>query len=898
MTRPVAVVPHTHWDREWYEPFASFRLRLVEVLDGLLALLEEDPSFRHFLLDGQMAMVDDYLQVRPEAEEQIRSLALAGRLTLGPWYVLMDEFLVSGETIVRNLQLGMERAGQLGGAMEVGYLPDMFGHVAQMPQILAAAGMAHAVVWRGVPAAIDRSAFWWQAPDGSTVRAEYLPAGYGNGAAIPEEADILVRRVRDHLSEVGPFLLDGLLFMNGSDHQAPQPWLGRVIATANATQDDLAFTVTSLPEYLHSAPTGALASWRGELRSGARANLLMGVTSTRVDVKQAAAATQRALERRAEPYGALFDARERRSEHLLALAWRQVVRNAAHDSICACSIDEVVDAVLGRFTDARALSDGLARRSLGDLASSLAAPGVTVVNPCARDRHGLVEVMVAGEEAPAHSQVLEERPGALGIPRSSGTLTLDATTVRSILGFLPSGTRIDDHTSIHQVSVSEDPTGIDVCVSLGPGERPDAEVASARQDLYARLSARPDAVVRIRLDQPPMHRIVARVGPVPGFGWQQLRVVPAEHPVCVLVPTEPPGALCLQNDLVTVAIDPTSGTFAIDAVAGFGQLVDGGDHGDAYNYSPPATDRFVAHPETVDVALDEAGPLRATVVVTACYRWPDHVDGTTGARVGEQPVTVTTVVEVRADDPVVRVRSSFVNPCRDHRVRIHLPLPQRALSSHAECAFTVVERGLYGEGRPDELAMATFPSRRFVQAGGLTVVHDAIHEYELVDIDPDAGGAGTLALTALRATGMLSRLGMTYRPLPAGPLVAVPGQQLLGATVTARYALCLGEVDPFAMADDVLVPLDVVHAPGGGWRPATGQVLSVRGAEVSALRRRSAHLELRVFNPTDTPTTVDLAQRTGWLVDLRGRPQAPVAGSLRLEPQQIATLHLADPPAR
>ena len=102
--------------------------------------------------------------------------------------------------------------------MEVGYLPDMFGHVAQMPQILRLAGLEHAVVWRGVPSAITKTGFWWEAPDGSTVRAEYLPVGYGNGAALPDDAKALVRRIEDHEHEIGSFLIGDLLLMNGSDH--------------------------------------------------------------------------------------------------------------------------------------------------------------------------------------------------------------------------------------------------------------------------------------------------------------------------------------------------------------------------------------------------------------------------------------------------------------------------------------------------------------------------------------------------------------------------------------------------------------------------------------------------------------------------------------------------------
>ena len=376
--RLVAVVPHTHWDREWYLPFQAFRLGLVEVLDEFLPRLESDAGYDRFLLDGQMAVVDDYLELRPEAAEVLRRLAEAGRLTVGPWYILMDEFLVSGETIIRNLQLGLERAYAFGGAMSVGYLPDMFGHVAQMPQLLRLAGFEHAVVWRGVPAAVDRSAFWWQAPDGSTVRAEYLLVGYGNGAAMPDDPAALVRRVEAHEAETARFALGAdapMLWMNGTDHQAPQPWLGEVLAAANAAQDHFQFTVSSLPEYLAKAPTEGLPSWRGELRSGARANLLMGVASNRVDVKIAAARAERALERVAEPLCALWLAPDKWPGAELRLAWENVIRNSAHDSICACSHDLVGTSVLHRYSEATTIAEVLRRRALQAAAAVMPVGG-------------------------------------------------------------------------------------------------------------------------------------------------------------------------------------------------------------------------------------------------------------------------------------------------------------------------------------------------------------------------------------------------------------------------------------------------------------------------------------------------------------------------------------------
>ena len=180
----------------------------------------------------------------------------------------MDEFMVSGETLVRDLQLGIDARAQLGGAMRVGYLPDMFGHVAQMPQILRLAGLEHAVVWRGVPAAVDRTAFWWQAPDGSRVRAEYLYGSYSNGRELPSDPAQLVARARNYELELGPAALPGggVLLMNGSDHLPPQRGLGDAVAAANAIatrvplRDHLAPRIPRARNQPRDSPRGAASS--------------------------------------------------------------------------------------------------------------------------------------------------------------------------------------------------------------------------------------------------------------------------------------------------------------------------------------------------------------------------------------------------------------------------------------------------------------------------------------------------------------------------------------------------------------------------------------------------------------------------------------------------------------
>ena len=174
-------------------PFQLFRLKLVHLVDGLLDILEQDRDYKYFMLDGQTIVLDDYLQMRPEKESILREHIRKGRIIIGPWHILPDMFLVSPEAHIRNLLQGDRTARKFGPKMMIGYMPDSFGHIGQMPQILRGFGIEIACLWRGVR---DGPAeFWWQAPDGSRVLMAYLRDGYGNGADLP--ADDL-ERFRQH----------------------------------------------------------------------------------------------------------------------------------------------------------------------------------------------------------------------------------------------------------------------------------------------------------------------------------------------------------------------------------------------------------------------------------------------------------------------------------------------------------------------------------------------------------------------------------------------------------------------------------------------------------------------------------------------------------------------------
>src|SRR5215470_15429825 len=214
----LVMVPHTHWDREWYQPFQEFRGRLVRLMDRLIDVLEQDPAFTHFHLDGQTIVLEDYLEVRPRRRNALRQLIRARRIGIGPWYVLPDEFLVSGESLIRNLQIGHRLAAEFGAPAKIGYLPDEFGHTAQMPQILAGFGIDCAVVWRGVGSDVTETLFTWEGLDGTQVLTVYLPlSGYSNGRNLPETVDELQAHIGEIIAEQAAFRrIPSLLVMNGT----------------------------------------------------------------------------------------------------------------------------------------------------------------------------------------------------------------------------------------------------------------------------------------------------------------------------------------------------------------------------------------------------------------------------------------------------------------------------------------------------------------------------------------------------------------------------------------------------------------------------------------------------------------------------------------------------------
>ena len=925
----IHLVPHTHWDREWYEPFQVFRMRLVELVDQLLDSMEGDDRLA-FTLDGQVATIDDYLEVRPEGRARIERLIAAGRLAIGPWQILMDEFLVSGETMIRNLEIGWHAAEAFGAAMPVGYLPDMFGHVAQMPQILRRAGIGHAVVWRGVPAAIDRHVFTWRSPDGSEVRTEYLVGGYGSGAYLLAVPDRLADKVARYVEAGQAFYGDAsILAMYGTDHAVPSPRLAEIVADANTRRDDIVVRIETLTDYIRSFDAdGAGAStapappvWTGELRSAARANMLMNVTSARIDIKAAAARAERLLERYAEPLAALHAPAW--PERLLELAWRRVVDNSAHDSICGCSQDAVVNQVLTRFAEAEQIGGGIATAAVRPLAAATQPGSLAIVNPSPRDRLDVVEAdldvpgawdavdLELADGRRVSTQLVERFEPVLHRLRLTGR-EVPELFARRLHGRELFGHSLDGHRIEHDGA-----TARLVLVMDDPAAPPDFDVDEVLDACAAATAGDPDAAWEVVVVRSDRRRLAAAV-PVPALGWTTARPVESVTGAGASAPADrvEVGPRTLANGQVSIRV-ADDGTFELagggTALRGVGRIVDGGDYGDTYNYGPPAGDRLVEQPRDVVIRPSAGGPIRGSLEIIRTYDWPSGLaEAGSGRSETTHPVEVATTLELRTGEPFARVRIAFTNPSRDHRVRWHIPLPAPTDHSSAEGQFAVVDRGLAEEAGHGEVPTPTFPAHGFVHAAGVTVLLDHVTEYELVE-------GRELAVTVLRSTGLISRNDNPFREDPAGPEVPVPGAQLLGPWQFG-FAL-LPHAGSWERAG-VLEASEAYHHPfltvagtstrgnaeisDDGPRPGFGLRLAGEGVVLSALRRRGEWLELRLVAENPAATAARITAPGPFTeareVDLLGRVGAdlPVESdgsvTLRLGPWEIRTIRVRPSP--
>jgi len=810
------LVSHTHWDREWYEPFQIFRARLVKLIDKLLNILAADPDYTYFTLDGQTILLEDYLAIRPEREEELKQHIRSGRILIGPWYVLPDEFLVSPEALVRNLAWGHRLGRELGGVMKVGYSPDPFGHIGQLPQILCGFGIDTAVLRRGL--SDEPTELLWEAPDGSPVLLIYLREGYDNAAHLPQEEVAFLSAIARLKEALAPHAAtQNLLLMNGTDHMEPQPWLPAAISTANRKTTDEIIQSTLLAHIQSirgELSLEALPVVRGELRSPKRHHLLPGVLSTRMGLKQRNFACQTLLEKWAEPFSAWAtlatkdEERASRWASLLRQAWRHLLENHPHDSICGCSIDEVAQEMAIRFAWCQEIGEIVAEESLKALASSVdtttlpqgSSIPILVFNPTSGPRTDLVEVNIESPGDPKDLVLRDLRGRAIPFQilgqgeRELASLDLDGEGIRKLLYAIQDGRALG--MAVQKVKVELLGGVANIEVSLSDFRPPDAAmVGRHKESIETLLDEGKVARFLVRAHQKRVDLLFLGED-LPGYGYKTYALGTGKQEK---TPSQTASGNQIENEFFTLEVDELTGTLTITdkktgaRFEGVNRFVSGGDRGDEYNYCPPQDDLLIDEPsQPPRITLLEKGPVRHTLEIEALYHLPT---GLAPERDGRSKEIVEMPIKSRVTlSPGVRridIQTEVLNRACDHRLRVHSPTPFQAESAFAEGHFEVVERPL---GLPTETEgwieqpVPTRPQRTFVDVNdgkvGLMVANRGLPEYEVMSTLQGS----TIALTLLRCVGWLSRDDLTTRRGHAGPALETPGAQCQGRYIFA-YSL-------------------------------------------------------------------------------------------------------------
>ena len=795
------VVPHTHWDRAWYLPFQKYRYKLVELVDDLLDLMENNPkAYPSFELDGQTVVLEDYLEVRPENEARIRKLVEKGRLNIGPWYVLPDEFIVGGEALARNLLMGHRTAERWGGRSEVGYVPDPFGHVGQLPAILKGAGLDSFIFTRGAGPWIQEAGgvFNWYASDAKTkVLAIQQVPDYPNLMAWGFEERPLDRkdsldvnvetamgrmeRLLDKHESLG-WQPEVLLFGQGSDHTHPQPTLPMLIGKASQRFNGrIKFEHSSFPAYIE-----ALRDWlgkkkifryQGELHSGWDRNILSGVFSARLYLKRANDYAMRYLKDRIEQLSAISCAHGGRFRgSRIDLAWREILRNHPHDDICGCSVDETHDDMEVRFKHAEQISVMLEDDLRAELAEQMDLSN--------EDRDAVPLLF--------HNPLTKAWSGSLMIDMAVPKFRcwLDHGLPVKIEMAAPAGDCL-----IHTAGLSIQPKSWDLHV---------------HHDRVSNVEL-PRIVGRIHVHRLPPGLSVAHA--LPGRGSWQL---PGEP---VNIGGEFGRTDWMDNGLVRVlfradgrfdVLDHSSGRHLVGAA----RLEDSEDAGDSYDWSAGghpvaqaagrgskmaervlATDLRIADQDEANrqvyLTVENQDDWTATIRLHIAWALPARFDDATQKRSEEMEWnTIDHYITMRSGHRMVEIETWVNNASEDHRLRLHVPMGCQTKTVHAGGAFDIIERPIHWPHMSD-WEQPHVPTHHFSDVlitqekdGGVALFCPGSNEYEGFN-----GDDGTsVAITLLRATGHLSRDGFASRRNRAGPVFEAPGAQCKGTHWT-RWAV-------------------------------------------------------------------------------------------------------------
>ena len=873
MSKPyeMHVISHSHWDREWRYSFTEYRLQLIDMMDRLLEILDTRPDFKHYHLDAQTSLVEDYLEIRPENRKRIERYVKEGRILIGPWYTLPEEFLISGESLVRNLMLGHKIASDFGKVMKVGYMPTSCGQISQLPQIFSGFGIDTALFYRGINPHDAKSEFIWQGPDGTRALAFHF---YGGGRAnffsfafMPvlnggwkapslEDAKRYVhvmnhnyRHLCDYVDPPSEFHGDMvepsmkylkrdalgkattryLLYMDGADNGGPHPFTVDFIRNANKLSKNDKFLHGNLPDYVAKVKkvVRGLEVLKGEMRHAGKspANALyVGVLSSRMYIKQLNIRTEYNLAGRAEPWSVVaWLLGHEYPKSVLDRAWRYLLANHAHDSMEAPSTDPVHDDMEYRFRQCDEMSLGTLRRSLGKIVSKMPLcrekeSSLIVFNPMPQPRSEVVSAVAA---FPDFDVLTSHRYDSLARIREVPRDPSEDLNVKTI--GLYDGDREIPCTITSQ-------TTRNICL-----ERMElnTQAMPAKQFHFNFLAKN-----------------------IPAMGYKVFRIVP-NKPCSTGGPSLVTSKRVMQNEYLRVKINDNGSLTVKDKQTGrtFSGLHVFQDEGETSNWSEhvtPEIDQPINSTKTkAAIRLEHADAFTATYMVMVRMSLPAEATPDKKARSRrKKTLEISSRITLRRGAKRIDIVTTIDNRVKDHRLRMLFPSGINTRFSWAGGQFDVLKRparGIFKKGWCDS-KLTTHPQYHFVDVSdgklGLGILTEGLTEYEILN-----DKKRTIAVTMIRAFRDI--FGMPARSDDTG----AQSQRL----IEFKYSICphagdYQRANLFAEARRFNLPLEAVQTGRRGG-PLGNQIsfLSIEPASLilSAMKQSESgkSMIVRFFNP-------------------------------------------------
>jgi len=843
------VVTHTHWDREWYMTYEIFRKRLLNLIDLLIENLPKKECFKHFMLDGQTVVLEDYLEMRPHKKDELVRLIKEGRISVGPWYILPDEFLIFGESFIRNFLVGKRVLEELGvEGMNIGYLPDMFGHNAYTPSILKGLGLKGAVIWRGVGRSCRETEFLWKSPNNDEIVTINLIRSYSNGAHFGRKVEDMKEVFKKEIEELSKHATTkNVLIMNGTDHEFPLFDLPR---NFDEWSKELGTEIihSSLEEYLNDVlnERPSLDVVIGELRDPKYEPVLKDVTSTRIYLKLKNFESQILYQRYLEPLSVLSTKKETLNE--IEYGWKMILKSQPHDSICGCSLDRVHRDVDVRLS--RAMEVGLSVMSdiFGELLDE-EKEAIVVFNPYERERKAVVKGILNLD--PNENWILVDDEG------NSYDLYVEKANPIEFVNYL--------HT-------------------LGDNSYLEIIPFISR---YLKASS-----TNVAFMMKPS-RVIFQA-PLPALGFKRFYLKKGTSREMKS------GSPSLENDYYRFSLND-DGSFRVDdKVNGvtYGKLnffEDIGDAGDEYNFSPVSEDVRVDRPDSVKIERVRDLGFIKEIELFASYRIPRELARDRRTRSNETLMVPLKLKYILfRDEPRVDILVEIENKAKDHKFTTNFIFPEEVDKIMNDSYFGLVEHPtvLENDEEATEEIVPRYAMESFLAVlgnkGKYMITTRGLHEYEV-----QKSGTTKISITLLRAIGWLSRGDLKTRKNHAGPYIPAPEAQCLGK-YRYRYSFHIlkeGSAEEMFenskkfLLDPVLMPSSKLP------ENAFPRFIAEEGVFLSTLKisHKRDGIIIRFFNPTDEKKKLSF-ERDVEVVNMAEEPLGVKARDITMKPGEIVTV--------